>query len=50
VHDTPLGLELIEERRPRIRRQNVKRRALEAILLDSLDGPLEHVGLVVIEP
>src|SRR5690606_37929798 len=49
MHDAALPLELGEERRTGIRRQDMERRALEPVRLDPLDGLLEYLRPVVIE-
>src|SRR6185436_1042649 len=49
MHDALLLLELLEQRRAGIRREDMERRALEPVLLDPLDGLLEDARIVVIE-
>lgn len=49
VQDARFGFELPEQRGSRVGRQDVEGRALEALALDPLDRPLEHVRPVVVE-
>ena len=49
VQQPPLGFHLPEQRRRRIRSKNVKRCALQAVLLDPFGGAGENVFPVVIE-
>ena len=49
VKQAAFSIHLMKKRRRRIRRQDVKRGALEAIFLDPISGSDEHVLAVVIE-
>src|SRR6185437_1542079 len=49
MQEASLRSELVEQRRPGIRREDVEGCALEPVRLDPLDRLLEHVGLIVIE-
>ena len=49
VQDPARGFHLAEERRPRIRREDVEGRALDVVLLDPADGAIEDVAAIVVE-